>query len=442
MEDINEADAAGWEPCGANWGGLNQLLRRKSAFSPGLDPEAADATQRFMRESCKVLVIGAGGLGCEILKNLALSGFRHISVVDMDVIDVTNLNRQFLFRNTDVGQPKATIASAFINKRVQGARVVGYHRDITTLGREFYSRFNFVISGLDSIDARRWLNATLVDLVEVDDSGALNHESLIPFIDGGSEGLLGQARVIIPRLSACFECTLGLFPPAHSFPLCTIANTPRLPEHCIEYAHVVLWNKLHPFGKDCKLDTDNIDHMCWVFEEAVKRADEFGITGVTLRLTQGVVKNIIPAVASTNAIIAAACAHEALKMVTYIGENMDNYMMYNGSFGVYSYTYHNEKRPDCPVCGVPSPKKMSFYGERTLAEFLEVIAEDTDLRSRHPFLRSSQGKTLYASSPDVLRKATEDNLSRTMRQLISSSARLTLTDKSIPMPRTIDLDLT
>ncbi len=441
MENSIDADAEGWAPGGASWGGINHLLRHKSSLAPGLDPEAAVNTQRFMRENAKILVIGAGGLGCEILKNLALSGFRHISVIDLDVIDVTNLNRQFLFRASDVGKPKATVAAAFINKRVSGTKVVPYHADIMSFDKEFYQGFNIVVGGLDSIGARRWLNAMLVDIAEVDAEGNLVQSTVIPFIDGGTEGFLGQARVIYPRFSACFECALSLFPPARNFPLCTIANTPRLPEHCIEYANVVLWGKENPFGQNTKLDTDNAEHMTWIFEKASARANEFGIKGVTYRLTQGVVKNIVPAVASTNAIIAAACAHEALKLMTYIADPMDNYMMYNGTQGVYSYTYRYEKRPDCPVCGVPTVKEMAFPAESTLAEYLEVLAEDADLQSRSPFLRTVEGKTLFASAPDMLRKATEKNLTMKMRELICSGTRLTLTDQTLPMPRTIALKL-
>ena len=76
---------------------LRRLLKRESQFADGFEPDG-NLIDDLEDEDCKVLVIGAGGLGCELLKDLALSGIKNISVIDPDTIALTNLNRQFLFR--------------------------------------------------------------------------------------------------------------------------------------------------------------------------------------------------------------------------------------------------------------------------------------------------------------------------------------------------------
>lgn len=81
--------------------------------------------------------------------------------------------------------------------------------------------------------------------------GKPDENTIIPMIDGGTEGFKGNARVIYPKFTACIDCTLDLYPPQVNFPLCTIAHTPRLPEHCIEYIKVVVWPEEKPFeGKN------------------------------------------------------------------------------------------------------------------------------------------------------------------------------------------------
>ncbi|KAL7177697.1 hypothetical protein ACSBR2_030960 [Camellia fascicularis] len=279
-------------------------------------------------------------------------------------------------------------------------------------------------------------------------------ETVKPMVDGGTEGFKGHARVIVPGVTPCFECTIWLFPPQVKFPLCTLAKTPRTATHCIEYAHLIKWDEVHS-GKT--FDPDIPEHMQWVYSEAIKRAELFGIPRVTYSLTQGVVKTVIPAIASTNAIISAACALETLKIASRCSKTLSNYLTYNGVEGLHTKVTEFVKDKDCLIRGpgiLVDPCYHFFYDLYVLIHFHLTIAmlDDTvtvdvvivcllidtcnpwyccgstvlffyfvlhpfiDLLEEHPQLLLSRAsvthrrKNLYMQVPPVLEEMTRSNL--------------------------------
>ena len=146
--------------------------------------------------------------------------------------------------------------------------------------------------------------------------------------------------------------------------------------------------------------------MKWVFEKAAKRAEEYDIQGVTYTLTMGVVKNIIPAIASTNAIISAACVNEVIKLITFGSQHLNTYFMYMGSTGIYSHTFVYEKKDNCPV-SMAKDRVMTVPSTTTLATILQQL-RDGDLRLKNPSC-TTNAKTLYmAKGP--LKAVTRPNL--------------------------------
>lgn len=323
-------------------------------------------------------------MGCELLKDLALMGFGDLHVIDMDTIDLSNLNRQFLFRRSDIGASKAECAAKFINNRVPTCHVTPHFCKIQDFDESFYQQFHIIVCGLDSIIARRWINGMLLSMLTYnEEDGSVDPSSIIPMIDGGTEGFKGNARVIVPGFTACIECTLDLFPPQITYPLCTIANTPRLPEHCIEYVKILQWDKENPFN--CVLDGDDPQHVAWVYEKAMERANRFNISGITYRLVQGVLKHIIPAVASTNAVIAAACATEVFKLATSCYDNMSNYLNFNDIDGIYTYTYAPEKSENCLACSaVPQTVNIEDPNTTTLEDLIKILCESPKYQMKQP----------------------------------------------------------
>lgn len=416
---------------------VGKLLRRSGPLAGcGFESGGNSAWQRL--RDAKVLVVGAGGLGCEVLKDLALSGFARVTVIDMDTVEHSNLNRQFLFRAADVRRPKAVAAAAFVNARVGAHVVTPVVGPLQDQPRSFYRQFALVVAGLDSVPARRWLNFTLCGLVERDAAtGEVLADSVVPLVDGGTEGWKGHVRVILPRFSACFECAIDAFPPQEKFPICTIASEPRLPEHAVQFASEVAWNAggdeyPRPFAPGTRLDPDNPDHIQWVYEVALRRAEERGIAGVTPRLVLGVVKNIVPAIAATNALVAAACACEAFKIVTSASQTLENYFMYNGAHGVYSFTFEYARSESCMACGVPTAKYAVAPCLR-LADLVAQLGSDPHFQLQSPSIRMP-GKNLIMQHPEALRAATEKNLGKSLEELgVTDGAELTISDPVLPV---------
>lgn len=370
----------------------------------------------------RILVIGAGGLGCEILKNLVLTGFKRIDVIDMDTVNVSNLNRQFLFREADIGRGKAETAASFLLRKMNDPELQIAHHfcPIQDFGCGFYSQFSVVVCGLDNVEARRWINALLVGLA-YSDTG-----TLIPLVDGGTEGLRGQSRVIIPTISSCFECSIDILSSKLTYPVCTIANSPRLPEHCIEWASQLEWPRR--FGKR-EFVADRPEDVDLMHNLALSRAEQFGITNVTRMLTLGVVKNIIPAIASTNAIIAASCCNEVFKLVTSCNPILDNYMMYSGDESIFTYTYTYSKKSSCPVCG-SEVKKIIACNWWTLQDLIDLLKTKTEFQLELPSIAIAS-RPLYMAAPENLRAQTEQNLTTRLSELVAVGEEMIVTEPKL-----------
>jgi len=171
----------------------------------------------------RVLLIGTGGIGCEVLKNLVLMGFTELDIIDLDTIEVSNLNRQFLFSKESVGKAKSHVAKEAVLKFNPNVNIKSHMGDIMDqrYGSSFFSQFKLVINALDNKKARNHVNRMCL---------AIN----IPLIESGTMGYNGQVEFIKKGMTQCYECLPK--PEPKSYPMCTIRNTPKEPIHCIIWA--------------------------------------------------------------------------------------------------------------------------------------------------------------------------------------------------------------
>jgi len=143
-----------------------------------------------------VLVIGAGALGNEVLKNLALMGIGNLIIMDFDLVEDGNLSRSVLFRESDRGQNKAEVAARAINQLNPDVKVQAIAGDVNhDLGIGIFRHVDAVIGCLDNREARLSLNR-------------MSWATGRPWVDGAIQEMMGIVRVFWPGQGACYECTL------------------------------------------------------------------------------------------------------------------------------------------------------------------------------------------------------------------------------------------
>ena len=181
----------------------------------------------------KQFLVGAGAIGCEMLKNWAMIGLAtrgqgKISVTDMDSIEKSNLNRQFLFRSKDVGKLKSECAARAVqdmNPDLKGH--IDMMKDRVAqdteyiFNEDFWGALDGVTNALDNVDARTYVDRRCVFF----------HK---PLLDSGTLGTKGNTQVVLPRQTESYSSSQD--PPEQSFPMCTLRSFPNRIEHTIAWA--------------------------------------------------------------------------------------------------------------------------------------------------------------------------------------------------------------
>lgn len=155
----------------------------------------------------RVLVVGAGGLGCPALLALGAAGVRQVTVMDPDRVELTNLHRQILYAEGDLGAPKATLAAQRFEARFPGARAVGVVAAFEGPSADLLREHDLVLDGTDRVETKLMLADACLD-------------AGVPFVFAGVVGTDGQVLGVTPGVSACPRCLFDEAPPPGAAPSC------------------------------------------------------------------------------------------------------------------------------------------------------------------------------------------------------------------------------
>jgi ubiquitin-activating enzyme E1 C len=317
--------------------------------------------QQEIIEKAHVLIVGMGGLGCEIAKNLTLAGVGKITIVDCDTIEVSNLSRQMLYREADVGKPKVHAAKKALTNLSALVNITAYYDKIENLSSRIIQEADVVVGALDLWEPRRYLNAECI-----------RHNKV--FVDGGLEGYLGRVLYIHPGKTPCLICYNPTTPSETTVTEpCTLIGVPRKREHCV-------WKALYQYFQKHQKSPDESDYIAVteIHVLANKYAEEFEFKPFTDIEVRTLLWNKIPSIITLNAIIGGIQSQQALVYLHLVSENLNekntstrDQLVASHRIGVPSLTIYDGLTnrfvvdklipdPQCPICGIEKKDALTI----------------------------------------------------------------------------------
>lgn len=182
-------------------------------------------------EDAKVFLVGAGALGCEFLKNLALMGVScgskgKLVITDDDTIEKSNLSRQFLFRDWNIGQNKSTVASSAAIAINPSLRAEALQNRVSSetesvFDDNFWENLDVVVNALDNVNARLYVDSRCVYFQK-------------PLLESGTLGTKCNTQMVIPNMTENYGASRD--PPERQAPMCTVHSFPHNIDHCLTWA--------------------------------------------------------------------------------------------------------------------------------------------------------------------------------------------------------------
>ncbi|MEM1943411.1 MAG: ThiF family adenylyltransferase [Candidatus Caldarchaeum sp.] len=338
--------------------------------------------------SARVLVAGVGALGCEAAKNLALMGVGELLLVDNDVVELSNLSRQMLYVDEDIGKPKAELAEQRVRRMNPLVHVVGMHKDVRNIGEDVFSEFDVLVSCVDNWPTRRWINSMAVELGK-------------PLVDLATDGYYGNVQTIIPRQTACIECHAeALIPLEVQAAECSLRR--RKPEDLV--------SELRDRGIAVGLDeaAELFNHNIKTLYD-IKYAPQKVVDGLSPELKnlvnrlRSLLNPKIPAVLSISATVAGLGVFEVVRVLHdgSLGRSLSGLLVYDGLNGRVSRV-RLARNELCHVCGSDSdkPVEMTAHPHERVVDFLERISSKfmfPDVQLQHGTRLINESETLIGS---------------------------------------------